>query len=79
MVKGIATQGHYGRFSTDMVSVYVISFANNSGGPFLYKQNGSKNKVSNIKVKCSMHVPFSRAVGYAPCRKQEQILFILYL
>ena len=50
MVKGIATQGHFGRLSTDMVSAYVISFANKSEGPFLYKQNGSKNKVSNIQA-----------------------------
>ena len=45
LVKGIATQGHYGRLSTAMVSSYSVSFANESSGSFTFIRNGSQNKV----------------------------------
>ena len=45
LVKGIASQGHYGRLSTDMVSEYLVSFSNSSTGPFIFIQDGLQNKV----------------------------------
>ena len=44
-VKGITTKGSYGRSSKDMVSLYLLSYANQSSSSFEFVQYGAVNKV----------------------------------
>ena len=44
-VTRITTKGSYGRSSKDMVSVYLLSYANQSSSSFEFIQNGAVNKV----------------------------------